>query len=158
MLVVHDPRLIVLIAKGLKTEHRIPADVDEEGRLRSPKISPSMSPTFQSHPHRSPYHKVYVRAPHGRYGDKLEPPRLDVDVLAVDPALLAEMRDEDARAEGFRDLYGYRAYWNRYKEKKRRWFRSVYEPVWIVRFELHEIFQAGRELLDALEAGSSTKR
>lgn len=149
MLVVHDERLVVLIAKGIKTAHRIPASVDAEGRVRHPRISPS-DQVLKSHPERDPHHKVYVHSPHGSHGNPYEPPRLTVDVRSVERAMLADMRDEDAQAEGFSNLYAYRDYWNRHKHKDKKWYAWSYRPIWVIYFTIAQILPAGEELIELL--------
>ena len=148
MLHVADPRLVRLIALGKKTTHRFPAKYKAGANtVTNPKIKPGI------------VHRVYLKAPFGRDGDPEAKPLLLVTVQSVDLDVLCDTTEDDARAEGFASLATFVAYWDKkWAQKSVSYHSHMYNPVWVVQFELKEILPAGQKIIDQIEKKSKRKK
>lgn len=131
-LIIPDMAVLGLIAvnphkKIPKTTHRWPSGQTSEGYMCMPKMSIGSQ------------HKVYEHAPHGRYGNELEPPLLIVEIEWIVSSMPAEWTDEEMLHEGFTDLYTYGIWWDMWRQGHRNckyWDEMQGEPFWVCGFRL----------------------
>jgi hypothetical protein len=146
MIVVSDERLVRLIAIGKKTRHTFPANYRDDGQVCQPKISSGK------------VHKVYTKAPFGKYGDPNAKPMVAVYIEDVYLDVLMDLADEDAWPEGFADINAFIRYWNALyhpehgRKKALTYANAPHTPVWVVKFRLDQVLPAGKLLVDRLES------
>ena len=144
MIHVADERLIRLIALGKKTTHRFPANRKvDTGQVTHPKIVAGK------------VHMIYTEAPFGRDGNPDAEPLLEVMIDSVEPDILGEITDEEAKLEGFASVDAFATYWDRaYYHKSLLFHRHRYHPVWVVSFTYRKTLPAGKKLIAKLERPS----
>lgn len=146
MIVVTNERLVRLIIIGKKTRHTFPATYRDNGEVCNPKIAAGK------------IHKVFTKAPFGKYGDPNSKPVASVYIEDVYLDVLVDLEDLDARREGFADMNAFIRYWNALydpalgRKKPVIFGNNPHTPVWIASFRLKETLPAGQQLVDRLEA------
>ncbi|MHC4298880.1 MAG: ASCH domain-containing protein [Planctomycetota bacterium] len=79
-------------------------------------------------------------------------PLLEVVVTDLEPGILNEMTDEDARREGFASLDAYKIYWDRIYYHKAIYFeKNRFRPIWITTFKFKSLFPSGQQMMERLE-------
>ena len=127
MIVIPDIRQIIMVAAGRKQTHRFPAGTTKEGWMRHPKIATGKT------------HSIYERAPHGRFGNRSEPPLVSVEIDRVDPSTPMEWTDEEMYYEGFDSVEAYGVWWDVWRKGDRlckAWNEMSGEPFWVTTFRL----------------------
>lgn len=131
MIVVPDFRVLaqINISDPLKrkTTHRWPAGTTDAGYFCGSKMVVGS------------VHSVFERAPHGRYGNKYEPPYFSVKIDEMWPTFPYEWTDEDMLDEGFENVEAYGQWWDVWRVGDKHcklWAEMENEPFWACRFHV----------------------